>query len=170
MPKSQDSNQKIELAFDTATVLDRFDEDPELREPVERLEHLADRGQLRIVLCQNVVIEAQTPRLYQTRGISKEEALEKLRQWFDHPYILRENVDSRVADIARALAQDHRLTAVDASVAAVAKRRNIPLITRDGKRKESKGGLYQLGDTLGVPIRTAAEQLDEMSGGQMNMY
>lgn len=83
-------------------------------------------------------------------------------------HIIRENVDSLIADSARQLAQTHDLTAIDASVAAVAQRRNIPLITRDGARKKSKGGLYSLNGVSGFVVRTAAEQITEMNDGQMS--
>lgn len=85
MPKSRKSSNVLEVAFDTCTVLDAFDEDAQLREPVAMLDEYASKGRLRIVLCQNVVIEAQTPRLYQSRKIKKEQATQMLRQWFDQP-------------------------------------------------------------------------------------
>lgn len=131
------------VCWDSCVIIDCLQQHagkyPDIRPMLEQ----AERGELRIVVSEISVAEVVKLDKLTPAGISREDQVSKVAEWFDYSYVIPRVVDRAVSSLAARIKRQHGVKTCDAVVLATAIRHAVPTVyTYDGTGKSN--GLLSL--------------------------
>lgn len=139
------------VMWDTCVIIDAIQKDPRYWAAIEPFVKDAQQGKLLIVVSEISVVEVSHLSSLGEKGMSIEEQVKLISQWFENPYVVRRQQHPGISELAAEIGRNHPIKrASDRVIVATAVFNRIPVLhTRDGEG--GKSGLIPLSGEIGNP-------------------